>query len=739
MINNKREKIWNTLYPGTAEANAAAERIEKENRLNPLTAKLLYNRGYTTPELVRKFFNNETNMLHDAFCFADMDRAIARIRSALEKKEKIVIYGDYDVDGVTAVSSLYLYLSGKGADVGYYIPSRDGEGYGVSCAAVERFAQEHVSLIITVDTGITAYEEAELASKYGIDMVITDHHECREELPHAFAVVNPHRADCPYPFKELAGVGVVFKLICAFESTLCRERGEDPLNGIRSVFREYADLAAIGTIADVMPIVDENRLIVMYGLKKISMTERKGLNALIDASLNYNPGDVRPASNRTLPKTAKKKRITSSYIGYGIAPRINAAGRISTASKAVELFLTDSEERAEELAIELCDINRRRQIEENRIAEQAYKKIEQEFDFEENRVIVLDDDNWQQGIIGIVASRITEKYGLPSILISYDGATRGYPSPDDVGKGSGRSIKGMNLVGALGACSDSLVKYGGHELAAGLTVERSQLETFKKEINEYAKSHISEEMLNIHLDADCTVEMNELTLEAAEEIGLLEPFGTANPVPSFILKNAGIERVFEIGAGKHTKLLLSKDGKTITAMCFGMSYQRFGFREGERVDVLFNLDINEYQNVRSVQMIVKDIRISEEYNEALKQEIYRYEYIRGGGEYSDPENVLPTREDFAAVYNTLRRESRIGHDTIHERILLSMLQSETGAKISYIKMKFIMAVFHELNVCGIEEADGGYYHFEIYFTPGKANLEKSYILKKLRAQYKDEN
>ena len=738
-MNNKREKIWNTLYLGSDESDAAVMSICESNKMSPITAKLLYNRGYTSPEKVRKFLCNETTTLYDPFTLADMEKAVLRIKKGLDENERIVIYGDYDVDGVTAVSSLYLYLAEKGANVSYYIPSREGEGYGVSTAAVERLAKDGVKLIITVDTGITACEETDLAASLGIDMVITDHHECREILPRACAVVNPHRPDCPYPFKELAGVGVVFKLLCAFESRLAEERGEDRLTGIRKIFREYADLAAIGTIADVMPIVDENRLIVMYGLEKIGTTERLGLSALIEASANYSSSDVRPASSIAKPAPVKKKKITSSYIGFGIAPRINAAGRISSASKAVELFLTTSKERADELALELCDINKQRQVEENRIAEQAYKKIEQEFDFENGRVIVLEDDNWQQGIIGIVSSRVTEKYGLPSILVSFDGATRGFPGDDDIGKGSGRSIKGLNLVEALSYCSDTLVKYGGHELAAGLTVERCRLEDFKAKINEFARKNISEEMMNIRLDADCNVEMSDLTLETATEIGLLEPFGTANPVPAFILRDAKIERVFSIGAGKHTKLTLAKDGKNITAMYFGMSPQRLGFCEGDRIDVFFNIDINEYQNVRSVQMIVKDMRISASYEEALKNEMYRYEYIRGGGSFDDAEYVIPTRDDFAAVYNVLRRECRIGHDTINEKILLSMLRGDACPRgdISYIKMKFIMSVFRELNVCGVEEIDGGYYHFEIYFKTDKANLDKSYILKKLRSQCSD--
>ena len=734
-INETREKIWNIIYSRSDEADAVVENLSQKCDIKPVTAKLLYNRGYRTPEEVRSLLNNETSILRDPFGIIDMDKAVERIHAAVEKNEKIVIYGDYDVDGVTSVSCLYLFLRAKGADVDYYIPTRDGEGYGLSCAVVEKFAAQGVNLIITVDTGITAYEEAALAARNGIDMVITDHHECRSVLPDAVAVVNPHRLDCKYPFKELAGVGVVFKLLCAYEIKESERAGEDKFNGIRRVFREYADLTAIGTIADVMPIIDENRVIVMYGLERINCTERKGLSALIEASVS---GNARPVAQGA--KEKPKKKINSSFIGFGIAPRINAAGRISNASKAVELFLTDSNEKAQDIARELCDINRQRQVEENRIAEQAYKTIEQEHDFENDRVIVLSDDNWQQGIVGIVASRVTEKYGLPSIFVSFDGATRGYPAADDIGKGSGRSIKGMNLVEALNYCSEYLVKYGGHELAAGLTIERDNIDAFKKKINEYARAHISEEMLNINMDADTEIEMNDVTLETANDVARLEPFGSANPVPAFVIRNVRVERMAAIGAGKHTRLTVSQDGRFITAMYFGTSPAKLDFCEGDYIDLLFNMDVNDYMNNKTVQMIVKDARTSESYTEQRKKDIYRYEYIKGGGEYDDPENVLPTREDFGTVYTTVRHEYRMGHDTLSEKTLLSLLRGDATGRgaVGYIKLKFILSVFRELNICGVEEIAPDVYKFEIYFS-NKANLDKSYILKKLKSQCRRED
>lgn len=728
METKKKTKIWSVLYQNDCgEKDATVNELTTELDISELTAKLLINRGYETAEAAKGFLENETSVLHDPFKLADVRAAIERIKKAIEANERIVIYGDYDVDGVTAVSTLYLYLKELGGDVGYYIPKRDGEGYGVSCGAIDRLAEQGVTLIITVDTGITANDEVEYAREMGIDMVITDHHECRPELPRACAVVNPHRADCEYPFKELAGVGVVFKVICAYETMLCEERGLSVIDGIRAVCKKYADLTAIGTIADVMPIVDENRLIVALGLKMISETERLGLAALIDAVTVKKESSAKPSAS-------KKRKITSSFIGYGIAPKINAAGRISSASKAVELLLADSDEEAEKMAEELCEINRQRQVEENRIAEQAYKKIEQIHDFENDRVIIIEDDSWNQGIIGIVASRITEKYGLPSILISFDGATRGYPSPDDNGKGSGRSVKGMNLVNAMNYCEDLLCKYGGHELAAGLTIERENIDAFRRKINEYADKFLGEEQISAQIEADCEVEMRDLTMKQALELYRLEPFGVANSVPLLVLRNVELVKIIPIGGGKHTKLTVAKDGVALNAVYFGVQSAKLPLLEGNLVDIAFNLDINEYQNVKSVQLIVQDIKISEEYEQKCLDIKHRYEQISAGAEFDSDENVIPTRDDFAAVYTIIRREFRLGHDTLTADMLMSLINKSERSDINYIKLQFIIKILNELKICGVEITGKDRYKFDVYFSASKTNIEKSSILKMLRSQ-----
>ena len=725
MKEQKKKKKWSIRYTPTPESTVAVRHLAEKMGVSLTTAKLLYTRGLCTPEQATVFLKQAETSLHDPFKLKDIELAVERILLALEKGERIAIYGDYDVDGVTSVSLLYTYLSRLGADIGYYIPCRSREGYGLSTSAIDTLKDKGVELIITVDTGITAMEEVAYATQLGIDTVITDHHECRPELPLACALVNPHRPDDEYPFKDLAGVGVVFKLICALEMTRCRREGRSEIDGVREICREYADLVAIGTIADVMPIVDENRLIVALGLKLVEETKRPGLRALIDAASGNKPGD-----HRFPPK---KRKINSGFIGFVLAPRINAAGRVSSASIAVELLLATDEERAAELAEELCNLNTTRQVEENRIATEVYQKIEQMPPELCDRIIVIEGDTWQQGIIGIVSSRITERYGLPSILISFDGATRGYPSDDDLGKGSGRSIKGLNLVEALADSEEYLARFGGHELAAGLTVRRGNIDAFRKRINEYAREQLTEDMLCISVDADCEVQMSELTLALAQEIDKLEPFGTSNPVPNFVLRDVTLLRTIPMGSGKHTKLILEKDGISMVAVWFGTELTAIPFEIGDRVDVMFQLNINEFQNVTSLQMIVQDVQLSVSYETSFSDAQKRYDEIRLGAPITADEDVIPTREDMACVYTLLRREHQIGHTYFPIRRILSMV-SQQGSTIGYFKLKTIIRIMQELNICEITEPIEDCFVFDFYFNPTKTSIDKSSILKKLKLQ-----
>ena len=705
-------------YPERSESAVAA--IADSLGVSRILARLLYSRGYQTPEAARRFVRMESELLSDPFMLADIKPAIERIRRALVNRERIVIYGDYDVDGVTAVSTLYLYLASHGADVAYYIPNRAGEGYGVSCGAIDKLAAEGMQLMITVDTGITAAEEVAYAATLGIDTVVTDHHECRAPLPPAVAVVNPHRPDCAYPFKELAGVGVVFKLICAVEETLT---GDTRRECVARMCQEYADLVAIGTIADVMPIKEENRLIVSYGLSRMEKARRVGLSALVRAVVGQ--------SEQTKSRHKAEPKITSGYIGYTLAPRLNAAGRIRSAAIAVELFLTTDTARAEAIAEELCDANRERQVEENRITAEAFEKIDKEHDFENDPVIVLDDDSWHHGVIGIVSSRVTERYGLPSILVSFEGS-----DPKDggaaAGKGSGRSIKGMNLVGALQACSDTLLKYGGHELAAGLSVSRASLPAFRARINEYARTHLSDEALTPTAEADLALSPSDLNMDLAVELRrYLEPYGTENPLPVFALFSVTVEEIVPVGGGKHTRLVL-RDGAThVTAMYFAHETDKLDVYPGEKVDLLFSLDINEWAGKRSVQLTVRDLRSAEKERRESEAEEKRFHEIMSGDGFAPEEEVVPDRDDFAAVYTVIRRLVRGGNDTFSTRSMHAQL-SAAGYDIGYIKLRFVFSIFREMNILGIEEISPDTYRFRLKFSTSKADLEKSNILHQLR-------
>ena len=723
-IKEKKEKNWLIKSTDTQEFNSAVSDIASGLGINPVVAKLLYNRGYTDVASAKAFVYMESEMLMNPFKMKDMDRGIEGIRAAIARGERITVYGDYDVDGVTSVCTLYLYLKSLGAKVDYYIPNRAGEGYGVSTPAIDSIKENGSTLVITVDTGTTAVEEVEYAKSIGVNFIITDHHECRSDLPEALAVINPHRPDCEYPFKELAGVGVVFKLICAYEE---RVLGKSRIDAAKRIFSLYADLVAIGTIADVMPIKEENRIIVRYGLAMIEKTERIGLAALIEAASAKN--DAQRSAQRK-----KKVKITSGYIGYTIAPRINAAGRIKEASLAVELFLSNDRTRAREIAEELCQTNKERQAEENKIMQEAYQKIEQ-YDIENDPVIVLDADNWHHGVIGIVASRITEKYTRPAILVSFEGNESETPSPDDVGKGSGRSIKGMNLVDALCYCQEHLVKFGGHELAAGLSVTRGELDNFRRLINEYARKNLSEADMVQTVEADCELDFSDVNLGLAKGIQLLEPYGVSNPIPGFVLRGVTVNDITGISEGKHTRLSLGNGRYTLSAMYFSNSPDSLGIYVGDKVDVLFNLDVNEWGGRESAQVIVRDIKPSVTEKERHRSETARFEEIKNGAAFTAEENILPDRDDFAAVYRLIQNLVRMDIDVLKHRDIISRLRSsDPSVHIGYVKLKIIMMVFKELNILSVEDIAPDTYKFKLYYSTTRKKLDKSTLLRRLRSQ-----
>lgn len=548
--------------------------ISKEFHISPLTSIILYNRGIRENAKIAEFLDCSLAGLHDPYLLKDMDKAVERIKLAKEADEKITIYGDYDVDGITSIAILYKHLKEMGFEVDYYVPDRIREGYGVNREALDEISESGTKVVITVDTGITAVEETEYAKQIGMDIIITDHHECKEKIPAAFAAIDPKRKDCGYPFKNLAGVGVAFKLIQALDKS----------SSVEKLMTKYADLICLGTVADISPLVDENRILVTEGLKRFKTTQNIGLKALIDVSITNN------------------KPITTSTIGYIIAPRINASGRLGCASRSVEMFLTDDRELAYELAEGLCEENTIRQQTEQKMFAEALEYIENNPEIKNDRILIIPHKNWHHGIVGIVSSKITEKFYKPSILFAVD---------DDEAKGSGRSISGFNLFEALEDCAELLEKFGGHELAAGLSIKTENIERFREAINKSALISISEKTLVPTVSIDAVIKPTYITLETVDEINRLQPFGVDNPLPVFAVKNIKIHKISTMSENKHLRMTLLKEGKFLDAVGFGMGEYYNHLKEGDFINVAFGLDINDYKGYKNVQLVLKDIKLAE--------------------------------------------------------------------------------------------------------------------------------
>ena len=555
---------------GGFDRNTALEFYRKG--INPLVSVFLASRGVTNIEEARNIYGDTPSRIYDPFLMADMEKAVARIFSAVEKKEHIAIYGDYDVDGMTSCALLAQWLRSKGADFEIYIPSRFGEGYGLNCPALDTLKERGVSLIITVDCGITAIAEAEYAGSIGLGLVITDHHECRAELPQADAVIDPKRPDCEYPHKALAGVGVVFKLVCALENNI----------GDNEMFRKYGDLVAIGTVADVMPVVGENRELIRRGLRVINDDPRPGLLRLL---------------RETYPERGK---VTTATVGFTIAPRLNAAGRMGQTELSVDLLMTDDDAEAEKLTAELNRLNSERRRLEVEIYENAVSMLPVSGP---DGPIVLAQRGWYQGVTGIVAAKMSEHHLLPAIIISID--------DDGIGRGSCRSFGSFGIYGALQSCEDILDDYGGHELAAGVTIAEKNVDELRRRVREYYLNSI-DATPGAGLKLDFEVEKPELlSIKNVEALELLEPFGFGNPPPNLYIKNALLSAVYSIGAGKHTRLRIEKSGKSLDCIYFSMQSENLDVSTGMLVDVAFEPQINEFRGRTNVQLHVFDVKASE--------------------------------------------------------------------------------------------------------------------------------
>lgn len=560
---NKKWEFYNQ------EQDKVKKLVEKF-KISELLATVLVNRNIVEDDDVELFLNPTRNDFHDPYLMPDMKPAVQRIINAIKKNEKTIIYGDYDVDGITSITVLSKFLKERGLNVESYIPNRLNEGYGLNKAAIKKIADEGFKLIITVDCGISGTEEVEYAYNLGMEVIVTDHHEPLDELPKALAVIDCKRKDSKYPFNSLAGVGVAFKLIQAIGLELKIDEKE---------YLKYLDIVAIGTISDIVPLIDENRVIAKLGLKLVEVTKSPGVRALLNV--------------------AAYKEVNSNTVSFGIAPRINACGRMGHEREALDLFLTENIVEANRITNTLNEYNKNRQSIEKRIFEEVVAKIESEH-LDKKNSIVLGAENWHHGVIGIVASKVTELYFKPSILVCFE---------ENEGKGSGRSIPGFDLHAALCATSNYLEKYGGHEMAVGLSLKRDKFENFRKAFEEKAEQAHTEEIVPV-IKIDKEIELKDISLESVKSLNLLEPFGEANKTPIFIYRNLRIDSIRALSEGKHLKLTLKDKNTIINAIGFNMGSYSEEYQLGDKIDVIGVLEINSFNGMECVQINMKDIRRS---------------------------------------------------------------------------------------------------------------------------------
>ena len=678
-------KVWSVAKVNKERAIAMASKLE----IPPLLAMMLDIRGITKEEDVINFLQ-ENKDFSDPFLMKDMDKAVERITTAVENGEKICVYGDYDADGVTSTSLLYSYLRDSlGADVMFYIPTRTGEGYGMNKSAVDKIHSLGVTLIITVDNGISAREEIDYANTLGIDTVITDHHMPSGAIPKAVAVVNAHQKDDKSPFKDFSGVGVAFKLVMAIEGEYA---------DVDSLLENFSDIATLGTIGDIVPLVGENRTLVKNGLRHIQNSDRIGINAMKQES------------------GIAEKEINSSNVAFTLVPRINAGGRLGSSEKSVNLLLTEDEDEAVTIADKLGMDNRERQSIEKEILASIDEEVRRTPNIVNDKILVFAGKGWHQGVVGIVASRIKEIYDKPTIIIGID--------DDGVARGSGRSVEGFSLCDAVFACSEHLTHFGGHPMAVGISLEKEKINDFRKAINAYCKD-IKMPYNILHID--CKLNPNQLDLSILDCLSYIEPCGASNPSPIFGLYNMTIIATKEMGNGKHMRITLSR-GKgqvPVYAVYFNHNFQSCSYRNGDIVDVAVSLDRNIYNGQENLSVIIKDIKYSQSNNEELidSERIFdkfakRYKLTK-----NEVMSILPTRNDFAYVYRFLKQNKGFIYG---EYALVNAL----NYKISMGKLIVILYSMKELGLINWQQ--GLYQSIIEMKESGKVNLEDSVFIKKLK-------
>lgn len=678
-------KVWSVAKVNKERAISMANRLE----IPPLLAMMLDIRGITKEEDVINFLQ-ENKDFSDPFLMKDMDKAVERITTAVENGEKICVYGDYDADGVTSTSLLYSYLRDSlGADVMFYIPTRTGEGYGMNKGAVDKIHSLGVTLIITVDNGISAREEIDYANSLGIDTVITDHHMPSGAIPKAVAVVNAHQQDDKSPFKDFSGVGVAFKLVMAIEGEYA---------DVDSLLENFSDIATLGTIGDIVPLVGENRTLVKNGLRHIQNSDRIGINAMKQES------------------GIAEKEINSSNVAFTLVPRINAGGRLGSSEKSVNLLLTEDEDEAVTIADKLGMDNRERQSIEKEILASIDEEVRRTPNIVNDKILVFAGRGWHQGVVGIAASRIKDIYDKPTIIIGID--------DDGVARGSGRSVEAFSLCDAVFACSEHLTHYGGHPMAVGISLEKEKINDFRKAINAYCKD-IKMPYNILHID--CKLNPNQLDLSILDCLSYIEPCGASNPSPIFGLYNMTIIATKEIGNGKHMRITLSRgQGQVpVYAVYFNHNFQSCSYRNGDIVDVAVSLDRNIYNGQENLSVIIKDIKYSQSNNEELidSERIFdkfakRYKLTK-----NEVMSILPTRNDFAYVYRFLKQNKGFIYG---EYALVNAL----NYKISMGKLIVILYSMKELGLINWQQ--GLYQSIVEMKESGKVNLEDSVFIKKLK-------
>ena len=646
-------------------------------------AMLMNIRGLDDAAHLREFLG-EGEPLSDPFLLKDMDKAAARITRAVDNMEKIAVYGDYDADGVTSTAMLYSYLETRGADVIFYIPQREGEGYGMNMGAVEYLKEQGVSLIVTVDNGISSVQEVARANELGIDVVVTDHHRPQAILPDAVAVVDAYRPDDTSPYKHFSGVGIAFKLLMALE---------DGAGDVEDLLEAYSDLAAIGTIGDIVPLTGENRTLIRAGLERLSQSDRPGVQALLE-----NAGIA-------------GKALTSTNVAFPLVPRINATGRMGAPERAVRLLISGYEEEAEVLSEEICADNEERRRVEAEIAEAAFADIEAK-GYMKDRVVVVDGENWHHGVIGIVASRVTERCGKPCMIIS-----RG----ETEAKGSGRSIEGFSLFEAICACGDLLIKFGGHPMAAGITLKPENIEAFRKRINRYAAEHFPQ-MPTQTVTLDCKLNPAALSVSMAQSLTQLEPFGNGNPQPVFGLFNMELSNVTPVGGGGHLRLTLEKNGAVITAMRFNTKPEELPYHIGDKIDLAVQLEAREFRGQPSLTVIVRDMKFAAFNTEKNIASLASFEKWQRGEVLSaeDKNRLYPDRACLAAIYRALRTVN--GKETDQVRFV-----SQFGKDMTLGLFKTALLVFEERGLVHSEIADDTF-TATLIETSGKTDITRSPVL-----------